>query len=125
MRIRTVLITAILFAAGIAIMAGCSKDNAQDIFQNNTCDTANITYSGVVNPIIQAKCAVSGCHVNGSSSGYDFTTYNGLLIVVQNGKILPAINHTGAIPMPEDAPKLDDCTIAKITAWINEGAPNN
>ena len=123
--IKTIWIAAFIGAAGIAIGTGCSKDNAQDLFQNEECDTNQVTYSGAILPIIQSKCAVSGCHVNGSSSGHDFTTYDGLLAVVQDGKLLPAINHTGPAPMPQNAPKLDDCTIAKITAWVNDGAPDN
>lgn len=107
------------------LLTSCAKENAQDLFTITTCDTSNVTYSKVVNPIIQSKCAIAGCHVKGSSSGYDYTTIGDLQKVAKSGQLLKAINHTGSIQMPKDAPKLDDCTIAKITIWVREGALEN
>jgi hypothetical protein len=115
----------ILAIAVIAIGAvSCYKDNAQDMYPSGgTCDTSNVTFSGVVLPIIQAKCTNGSCH--GAGASINLTTYAGLEEVAMHGTLLPAINHTGSKPMPDGQPKLDDCTIAKITKWVNAGAPNN
>jgi hypothetical protein len=42
-----------------------------------------------------------------------------------NGNLMGVINHAaGYSPMPKNSPKMDDCTISKIQAWINNGSPN-
>lgn len=113
----------VLSVATVAIIS-CKKDNADDTFPAPvTCDTTNVTFSGVVLPIIQAKCTNGSCH--GAGATINLTTYNGVEAVASHGKLVPAINHTGPNPMPQGQPKLDDCSIAKITKWVNNGAPNN
>ena len=109
--------------------SACTKDNAEDLYppdNNNQCDTTDVTYSGVIKGILNSSCAASsGCHLGAGHTGIDLATYQGLLAVVNNGKLLPAIRHTGPKPMPEGAPKLDDCTILKIETWIGQGALDN
>src|SRR5690606_8285250 len=95
----------------------CTKHNVQDLYPPDTsdCDTSNLTYSGSIKTIINNSCASTiACHKGAAQTGIDLSTYEGLLTIVNNGKILPAIKHTGPKPMPEGAPKLDDCTILKI-----------
>lgn len=114
----------IVLSVAVVAIISCKKDNAEDTFPTPvTCDTSNVTFSGVVLPIIQAKCTNGSCH--GTGATFNLTTYAGLEEVASHGKLLPAINHTGPKPMPDGQPKLDDCTIAKITKWVNDGAPNN
>lgn len=109
--------------------ASCYKDNAEDMYPSGgtgACDTTNITFSGVVKPIIDAKCATAGCHFDASVNGIDLFHYSGVAAVANNGKLMSAITHNGqASFMPKGMPKLDDCTIAKIRVWVNAGAPNN
>ncbi len=116
------------FGLLILALSGCTKKNAEDLYppDNSPCDTTNLSYSGVIKNIVNSTCASSsGCHLGAGHTGIDLSTYEGLMVVVNNGKILPAIKHTGPKPMPEGAPKLDDCTILKIETWINQGAVNN
>lgn len=109
--------------------ASCYKDNAEDMYPgtgSGPCDTANVTFSGVVKPIIDSRCATAGCHNNAVASGIDLSAYSGVAGVANSGKLLSAITHDGqASFMPKGLPKLDDCTIAKIRVWVNAGAPNN
>ena len=45
---------------------------------------------------------------------------------INTGLVLPAIKHANGVPpMPNGMPKLNDCDIAKIEAWINAGMPEN
>ena len=107
---------------------GCYNDNAEDLYPHITaanCDTANVTYAGVIQPVIATNCVKSGCHLGVYPTGYDLSDYSGLAAVAGNGKLVAAIEHTGPNPMPQDAPKLDDCTIAKIKKWVTEGAQDN
>jgi hypothetical protein len=117
-------------SAGLSIVffASCYKDNAEDMYPSSSsgCDTFNVTYSGTIAPIMAASCAISGCHIGSGQTGYDLSNYAGVKVVATNGNLMSSIQHTGsASAMPKDAPKLDNCTIAKIGAWVNAGAPNN
>jgi hypothetical protein len=125
-----------LLAAIALFVFGCTNKKADQINPappptggqtNPGCDTTNVTFSGTIQPILQQNCAISGCHTSATrAGGYSYETYAGFMQVVQNGRVLGAINHTaGYVPMPENAPKLSDCAILKITHWIEIGAPNN
>lgn len=89
------------------------------------CDTALFTYSAVIKPMIDAKCA--GCH-NPSSlgGGIDLSGYTGLKAVATNGKLYGSIvQQTGFSPMPKNGAKLSDCEITQVRKWINAGSLNN
>lgn len=90
-----------------------------------TCDTANVTFSASVKPIISNKC--QGCHSASSpGGGYDFSTYAGVKTTVTNGKLWGSVNFTtGFSAMPKGGSKLSTCELAKIKKWIDAGAPNN
>lgn len=116
----------IAFPLLLAFFYGCYNDNAEDLYPSTTgCDTSSVTYAGTVKPIMDASCATSGCHQGVSPTGYDLSTYAGVLAVAQNGELVESIEQTGSNPMPQGAAKLDDCAIAKIRTWVNNGAPNN
>jgi Fe-S cluster biogenesis protein NfuA len=89
------------------------------------CDTANVTFSGTIVPILQGNCI--GCHsAPVGSGGVILTTYADVLTVVNNGKLWGAVNFSpGFIGMPYNGSKMNDCNIAKIRIWINAGAPDN
>ncbi|PSL31982.1 c-type cytochrome [Chitinophaga ginsengisoli] len=126
-----------LFAIAIACtttIVSCSKDNEQDITNNNpnppdggnnSCDTANMQYTRDVLPIISGSCY--SCHGNGNvSGGVSLGNYAGLKTQADNGNLLHVINHDAGYPaMPQGGSKLSDCNINKIRSWINHGALNN
>jgi len=124
---KELLIT--LLVSGVAALAfsGCYNDNREDLYPvTGDCDTATVTYAATIQPIISSKCATSGCHAGAIPTGIDLSGHSGLQTVAMNGKLLAAITHSGgASPMPKGMPKLDDCSIAKISKWVNSGAPNN
>jgi hypothetical protein len=103
----------------------CSKKNEQELGAGTICDTNNMTYSVNIQPILENFCY--SCHGRGlSQNGINFDTYAGVKAVVDNGKLVGAISHAaGFEPMPQSAPKLSDCNISKIKAWVNSGAANN
>lgn len=115
-----------------AFVLGCTDKKADQVTPSSPpstggCDTTNVTFSAVIKPIVQANCALSGCHTNASrAGGYSYESYAGLMEVVNNGRLLGAIRHeSGYVPMPQNAPKLSDCDIEKIAHWVTIGAPNN
>ncbi len=115
---------------GIAALTGCYNDKADQLYPKVTtgCDTTSVTYAAVIQPIFTQKCATSGCHDAATKSGgYDYTSYNSSITTsVNSGALLGTITHNSNYrSMPDGQAKLDDCTINKITRWVNLGAPNN
>ena len=98
-----------------------AKNNQCNEQNGSACDTANVTYTNFVKPLVQAKC--QGCHGNTNpSAGINLSTYATAKPIAQNGKLVGAITRTSNW-MPKNGQKLDDCTILKITTWVNQGAP--
>ena len=116
----------LLCLAAAGLIAGCANDNEEDLYPETiTCDTAAVTYSGTVQPILQRSC--TGCHRTASPAG-------GIILdnpaeikkYAANGRLVGAITHApGYVPMPLGGNKLADCDIAVIRKWVTEGAPNN
>jgi hypothetical protein len=91
------------------------------------CDTANLSYATHIKPIIDGKCL--GCHNTQSpGGGINFSTHAGVsgLALAPSGVFMGAVRRLqGFSPMPKNGPRLTDCQIDRLQAWINRGAPNN
>lgn len=107
------------------INQGALNLSCDDSTGNGGCDTSNITYSGFVQGVLTNSCV--GCHnASSANGGVELQTYAGVAAAVNNGTLLGTIKHAnGFSPMPQYQSKLDQCTIAKIEAWVNSGAQNN
>jgi hypothetical protein len=115
----------IFFFLFIAVISeGCTYDKP---FLNSSvvCDTAIVTYSGTVNPLLTTYC--TGCHSGGNTpQGIRIDSYSAVKVIVANGKLLGSITYSpGFSPMPKNGAKLSNCDIGKIRKWITAGAPNN
>ena len=130
---KTFLVLTVV-AVTVSAMVGCSKSNETNEGGGNgggggggstTCDTVNMKYAANVLPIIQVNCY--SCHGNGViTNGINLDGYSNLKIQVDNGNLIGAITHaSGFTPMPYNLPKLSDCNINIIKAWIARGAQNN
>jgi hypothetical protein len=121
----------ILLAFIIFISLGsCTSDNAETLYPEGDCDTTNVTFSGTILQIIENNCFE--CHAgNPPSSGkylgdYPSISAAALIPAGQPGSLYGAITHNANnLPMPQDRPKLSDCDISKIKAWIDASAPDN
>ena len=112
----------LLYIFGITLLLfGCMKEKGQLISTKSACDST-ITYSGVIYPIIQSNCAISGCHVNKGSGPLDYTIYANVDTIVVNGKLKDRMMVKK--DMPASAP-MSDADIAKFQCWMDRGAPNN
>lgn len=89
------------------------------------CDTADLTYTNYAGAIIDASCATAGCHIDATlAGGFSMEGYENTKLVIGFNKIIGTINHfENFVPMPLGGSKLDDCTIDKLTAWIENDAP--
>ncbi|MBL7938726.1 MAG: hypothetical protein JNL43_05140 [Flavobacteriales bacterium] len=103
------------------IQQGAQNNGCEDA----ACDTLNVTYSGTIRPVIQARC--QGCHSGGTpQGGLDFTSWNVLNAVAQDGRLAGSIQHLpGYTAMPRNAPALPDCRVRQFLLWIGSGSPNN
>ena len=110
----------IFLGIGSLLFHGCYYDNAEELYPNSTCNLSNLSYDLVIKPIIDANCAISGCHVSGTGRK-DLSTYQGLKDVADDGRL-----HDRLVvkkDMPPSQP-ISNCDIAAIDAWINNGAPS-
>ena len=99
---------------------GCVNNNEEALYGDN-CDTLNMTYAKV-QYIFQDNCYM--CHNEGYyNHDIKLDSYINIKAAVSTNKLWPAINHTGSYLMPKGQPKLDDCLIDKIGAWIDAGMP--
>lgn len=103
----------------------CYNDKAEILYPQTVCDTAVVTYSTSVIPILSSNCIT--CHGgNTPSAGIKLDDYNSVKLQVDNGRlwgvVSQAVNYS---PMPKNGNKLNTCSLEKIRLWIAAGAPNN
>ncbi len=117
------LITCILAIA--TTLGACYYDVEEELYPSLDCTTAGATYSGVVEPILKAKCYK--CHDAANNNGnITLEGYANVKKYVTSGQLLGSIKHSaGFSQMPKNEAQLIDCNIQKIEAWVNEGALQN
>jgi len=121
MKIRNLTLVAIL---GSTLLFAACGDDEEMMDPMDTCETADLTYTNFAASLINGSCAVVGCHGEGTTSTFPMNDYTTTNAAVGFGRILGAVNHSpGFSPMPKGGAKLSDCNIDKLTAWINDGAP--
>ena|ERR1700754_962287 len=121
-------LTLIIVSASLVMMSGCYYDNEETLYPQSsktvqTCDTGIISYSQKVQPLLLAKCAISGCH-SGTQSP-DLRTYevaNGFSADIR-GRITDP-NSDSRMP-PPGATQLTACELSNIVNWIDQGSQNN
>ncbi len=114
-----------LLMTAVAILlsgGGCYYDSEEDLYPGAFCDTANITYTNRIEPLILSNCAQPACHVPGGDGAGDFTHYSGVKAKVDNGTFRnqTIVNKV----MPPGAP-LSKCELQLLQAWLDRGAANN
>lgn len=98
----------------------CYYDNEVDQYGTTPCDTANVSYSQVIKPIIDQNCI--SCHApGGERETSPFTTYDEVVLYAESA--VPRINGSSTLMPPSG--KMSSCNIALFTSWVNAGAPNN
>jgi hypothetical protein len=110
----------------------CYYDSKEFLFPeiSNNCDTANITYTNCVEPILNTYCY--SCHGKSSGSSIVLEGYNNLIKYANNdgshngGALIGTITwNSNYQKMPQFLPKLDDNSLSIIQKWVDAGAPNN
>jgi hypothetical protein len=120
-----ILLAAVVAGMLLLYVSSCAKHNAVELGAG-TCDTTHVSYSTQVVAILQDNCYV--CHKGvGASSGIDFGSYDAFKgWAGSTPYLIGDITHaSGFTPMPYGLPKLSDCDINTILAWIHQGLQNN
>jgi hypothetical protein len=106
------------------MIAGCAYIK-KDLVQAPCVIGTSVSFNTDIVPIIRQNC--NTCHSTGSNvSGILLETYDEVKPWALNGFLYGTISQASGYPaMPQGSVKLDDCTIATIKNWIDNGAPNN
>jgi hypothetical protein len=123
---RTIGLT--LLATTLLIAFSCQKEKAVEI---TACTDVEVSFATEIAPLIQNNCAFPGCHGDATNSGFTMLNYTEISTQAQNPRLLQAIKHESAKPMPRINPfqtpanMLPDSLILKMECWIANGTPNN
>lgn len=103
------------------LLAGCYNDKEELLYPTaSDCSSGNVSFSAEVLPIIQTRCAVSGCHdASSGNKGGPFTNYTQIKNKASNIKF-QVENRT----MPQGS-SLPASQIRLIRCWVENGALNN
>ena len=99
------------------------------------CDTAVVSYTVDIMPILDANCKQCHSPANAPIFGNNFNLYDHSIIATlaldgnfTYGTLLSAVKHEGGapeMPRPTGSPKISDCEINTIAAWVHQGALDN
>jgi hypothetical protein len=107
----------------IGFISSCGDDE-DPVGPTPTCDTEDVTYNNFAKDLFDNNCSNAGCHNAGTTTNFPLSTYDEAVTAVGFGRMLGAVNRTaGFSAMPRGADMLDDCTIEKLEAWIDNGTP--
>lgn len=113
-----------------AIFASCSKGSDGGGTNNgggngggnppDPCDGVPASFATNVLPIIQSSCALSGCHITGSTNGpgqlTNYTEVFNARVAIRNAVNSGIMPKTGSLTASQKS---------SIICWIDKGAANN
>lgn len=110
-----------LIAIGLTLTTvfACTKSTNYD------CTGVTSTYTNNVKPILDAKCATSGCHNDVSKAkGIDLSNYGQVKSHGSHGSFMGSMEHrSGYEAMPKGGSKLSDAELKLIGCWIENNMP--
>lgn len=117
-----------VFVIILLALVSCYYDSEEALYPSigNACDTANVTFSGTITPLLSNNCY--SCHSNATAAGFGagIRLENYADVKANATSVQGAIKHTGSYsPMPKNGGKLNSCLIAQFDIWIRIGMPNN
>lgn len=122
MNSKKIVLSILILTFISSIISSCYYDKEDLLYGNNVdCSSIDSKFSTAINPLMQSKCAYSGCHDAGTVAG-GVSLENYPEIAAKAGRINQRclIDKT----MPPGSP-LTATETAALQCWINAGAPNN
>ncbi len=122
-KLSSQLTRAILFLllSGTLILS-CSDDDMDSMEEMDECQGSDPSFAGDVLPILNASCALAGCHVEGFASG-DFSNHSGFSPRAANG--VSRMSSGSMPPASSTGPDPSDAQIQIIRCWVEAGAKDN
>ncbi len=119
------------------LLISCDDTLTIDNVDNKIIPNSNVSFASNIYPVLQVKCAFTGCHAGSNpAGGIDLTTYAN--VTADPNVVFPrepelsslvwAIEHTAGVP--EMPPRYSGIVLTPnqvqgIKTWIKEGALNN
>jgi uncharacterized membrane protein len=113
----------IFFALTVVVLQSCEKETSKpepNPVQEPPCQP---TYTSDIKAIVNAKCAIPGCH-DGNSGLVNFTTYGPLKEKVDNGRVKRYVFELKIMP-PATATQLTEDEKKLLQCWLDNGASEN
>lgn len=111
----------VIVLLSVSAFSACNYDNEESLYGPAIdCTQVNAKFTADILPLVQSKCAYSGCHDATASGGVTLTSYNQ---VYQNASRIRE-----AVVVKKIMPKTGSITaaeLAKIKCWLDSGAPDN
>lgn len=102
-------------------LSACYYDKEETLYPNKfVVDTSVVSYSAKVKPIMDGKCATSGCHDATAAGSVKLTTYAEVFAKKERIKVRSIDEKT----MPTAGP-LSSTEISTLQRWLDQGAQNN
>ncbi|MFZ0281500.1 MAG: hypothetical protein WAL29_07610 [Bacteroidales bacterium] len=124
---KRIILLLIVVITLTAVNFSCYYDNEESLYPVvEPCDTANVTFSGKIKPLLANNCL--SCHSNtaAASSANGIRLENYADVVSRSTAVAGAMKHTGGYsPMPKNGGMLKPCLIAQFEIWVTLGLPNN
>jgi hypothetical protein len=111
--------------AVVFVFDSCYYDSAENLYPPVDCNTANVSFSADIQPILNNSCL--SCHSAAANRGnVNLEGHTAVLKYAKNGSLVGSVIYaSGYSNMPQGASKLETCKILKIEAWVNAGSPDN
>lgn len=105
---------------GAVLLASCTSDNEEDLFDQEPCDET-VSLANDVQPIVNSNCALSGCHVSGAQSPNLSVKQN----IIDRASQIKQRTQSRSMPPPGSGVTLTDAEIATLSCWVDNGANDN
>jgi len=113
----------------LSFLIACSYDSEEELYGITLCDTELMSFTDDVWPIIQENCV--SCHGGETPfAGLALEQYSQIRTSADDASDAGLINRIERYEgepgfMPKDLSRLEQCSIDKIKAWVEQGALEN
>lgn len=101
--------------------AGCEYKNEEDLFGEKEACREAVSFAAEIEPLIQANCALSGCHATGGVFP-ELSTFEKIKASAADVK---QVTQSLQMPPPSSGKSLNQQQIDLIACWVGQGALNN
>ena len=108
----------------------CSLTFTQDSCVNHdfpqyTCDSDPLTFDADVLQVVEAKCAIPGCHNGDLGPDFVWTEYPDLAARAENGELKRRVLNRIMPPSYSPNGPLNQEQINILVCWVDKGYPEN